>query len=145
MMSSQSLLGASVFNWPILILALIAIALGIKKVIAGYGSKESVAGETGGRFDILLVMGVACLFCGLTGYLFELYRASASGEIMGNNLFALVCTMTDSTEKTVAFASGLMRCSSVMMVSLFASMLIAALWFVAVSAHGDRKKIAKRG
>ena len=143
-MSSQSLLGASVFNWPILTLTLIALALGVKKIVSGHGSKESAGGETGGRFTFLLVMGVACLFSGLTGYLFELYRESAKGAIMGNNLFALVCTMTDSTEKTVAFASGLMRCSSVMMVSLFAAMLIAALWFIAVNVHGGQKEIAKQ-
>jgi hypothetical protein len=85
----------------------------------------------------VLLLGLGCAILGLTGYTIELYRASAEGHIMGYNLFAFVCTMTNSPEATGAFASSLKKCSSVMMVSLFSVMVVGSIWFVKVNSHRE--------
>ena len=124
---------ASNFVWPIIGMVFIAFTIFIGKFYSLFIEKNHSVHQLRSRLNMLISTAGVSILIGVYGYFWELFRAKSMSVFMGFNI--IMITETD-IQKTPLLLSDLteifMRASFLMVVSMFASMLIAVMWVVLV-------------
>jgi len=129
--STEFIINANRFVWPVLCIAFIITALSLYKIYLLYIKKDHNFVRIRKGMPIFLFSGGLNLFIGLIGYFSELYSAGTNNMLNVSNLIFLNYSgrsgLDYSTHDQVMW---MIRSSSMIMVCLLVTIFIAIMWFV---------------
>ena len=127
---AQFFLQASIFIWPILGIAFLAIILSLVKFYNLYIKRDHNIKKLRAGLTFILFLGGLNLFLGVCGYFAEMYSAGSYTILPGGGFIAIVCNVFDSDDMLVHITDPFIRSSSVGMISMLVTIFLALSWFL---------------
>lgn len=115
--SNPFFLNSSIFTLPVLSIGLVAVILSIRKVFTLFIKMDHNISRLRKGLPVILFLGGASLLAGVIGLFIETYLFFGAAAFNIDNFLVL-------------FIGYLVRISSMMMISLLVTMLVALIWFL---------------
>lgn len=123
-MNVPSFFVASPFN--ILIVLPIVVAIYVVYRYVQNNEPEKVSAT----LDIVLYLSGITILFGALGFFLEMNRAACKPFSPGSSFVSIICTVPESAEQVSTMATCYGRSASVMLVGLFASLILALVWYM---------------
>jgi len=122
---------ASIFIWPVLLTGFAIIIIGLVKVYYLYIKKDHNIRTLRNGLDWLLFLGGGSLSFAALGYYWELYRIGSLNLLLDTKLLYLINLQDEQFAGSIEIITQwLIKCSSMILGSLFVALLAALIWFV---------------
>lgn len=121
---------ASLFIWPILAIAFMAIVLGLIKFYSLYIKKDHNIKKLRSGLPFILFLAGLSPFVGACGYFMEIYSTGGYTILPGITFLIGVFSLSDSSHGLIPVIDSLTRSSFIAMTSLLVTILVSLIWFV---------------
>lgn len=131
-LSIQFFLQASKFIWPILVFSFVIIILSLVEFYNLYIKKDHNIKKLRSLLHSILFLGGLSLFTGILGYFIEFYSAE-NYRIFLENKFSIILIpmgMPESDKILIYISDWMIKCSSMIMVSMLVTIFSALIWFI---------------
>lgn len=125
---------STTFVWPVLCVGFFALSLFIVRVYTLYIKKDHRKERLRRGIPLLMYLAGTSLLIGVFGYFVELYRAGEFALLMDYKLIILMAPVRMGSESELKFlVEWMMKGSSLIMVSMLVTILIALFWFMLIN------------
>ncbi len=132
--STQFLLQASKWIYPVLGTSLTAILISIPKFYQLYIKKDHQIKKLRTDLSLIFGMGVLNLVIGTMGYVMELFLAEDTALLFMNHLAYIITTQEAGSGQTLSnITTWMIKSSSLIMFTLVSTIFIAFIWYILIN------------